>query len=251
MLIEGHYEVLEDMARSAPGAYDGWPLMRARGQFLRALRVGVAYPDMPCGRERVSRRTGRVRVSRLRLCGHLKLLKGLLLRRSVGVRLLTWLASPLLPQRSHSRSHSRSRGGVEMGERAYADARSRGERDDPYQLHELYQSHLGSQAHLHAMSPGLGDATVGDVTYRIVRQMLVLTQRAAACALAGDAAYPHWVGIMLHVLTDSYTPGHVVRIPNQPFILGARAGQARPQTPSKSLTKMTRVVDGCGGWSPS
>jgi hypothetical protein len=200
MLLEGHYELLEELEGelAADGGYGGWPLMRSRGEFVRVLRNGIAYPDLPCGRERVSRRTGRVTVSRFRLCGRLKVLQLLLLRRSAGVQLLSWLAAPRA-----AAAHASSSARLPV---------------DAAELHELYQSHLGTQAHLHAMSPGLGDASVGEVTYRIVRQLLLLAFRAADAARRGDRTYPHWLGMMLHVLTDSYTPGHVVRRHDAPLV---------------------------------
>ena len=228
MLVEGHYEVLDDLERARPGVYDGWPRMRSRAELLGALRLGIAYPDMPCGAERLSRRTGRVRVVKFRLCSSLTMLRTLLLRRSVGVRTVSWLATPSLVASTigladrawPSRSRTTGDGDGE-GEGRELDMQ------DPYQLLELYQSHLGTQAHLHAMSPGLGDATVGEVTHRIVRQLLILAHRAGEAALAGDRSYAHWLGMMLHVLTDSYTPGHVVRVADAPLVTPEDAAARR------------------------
>lgn len=77
-------------------------------------------------------------------------------------------------------------------------------------LTERYMSHLGSQAHMHAMAHN-PHSTADDIAYRTCRQMLVLTHRAHEAVRAGDRSYPHWVGMLLHTVTDAYTPSHAQR----------------------------------------
>lgn len=78
-------------------------------------------------------------------------------------------------------------------------------------LTERYMSHLGSQSHLHAMSPDTA-SSADDVAYRTARQLLVLAHRAADGAANGNRSYPSWIGMLLHTVTDAYTPSHADRI---------------------------------------
>ena len=77
-------------------------------------------------------------------------------------------------------------------------------------LTERYMSHMGSQAHMHAMAPD-ASSSADDVAYRTARQLLVLAHRAVEGVRDGDRSYPSWVGMLLHTVTDAYTPSHAER----------------------------------------
>ena len=87
-------------------------------------------------------------------------------------------------------------------------------------LHEAYASHNGSMAYLHAMAP-TPIVRVRDVRDSVVRQLLLLfaagvrddTTKDLVRASSKDSA-PNifWLGQALHVLMDSYSPAHTLRM---------------------------------------
>lgn len=92
-----------------------------------------------------------------------------------------------------------------------------------HQYSELYQSHLGSLARVHAMAP-THRATTAAVAHEIVAQSLSLGLLFWRCF---DPASTHpeerpknggfWLGILIHTLTDSYSDAHAVRVPGVPL----------------------------------
>lgn len=87
-------------------------------------------------------------------------------------------------------------------------------------LHEAYASHNGSMAYLHAMAP-TPVATIGRVRDSVVRQLLVLfaagvrdetTVGLDRSDLSEAMPNAFWLGQALHVLMDSYSPAHTLRV---------------------------------------
>ena len=85
----------------------------------------------------------------------------------------------------------------------------------------LAQSHAGYFAHWHAMSTDPRN-TAGKIRGKILRSVLgfcllalrddgALAPSASASGRAALAPNAMWVGMALHVLTDSYSPAHTVR----------------------------------------
>ena len=89
-----------------------------------------------------------------------------------------------------------------------------------YQYSELYQSHLGTLAHTHAMSPDAG-ATAGQITRAIVSHALMLATLFRRAAREGDDDSPFWIGVVLHTLTDSYADAHAIRLPGVALVRAA------------------------------
>ena len=87
-------------------------------------------------------------------------------------------------------------------------------------LHEAYASHNGSMAYLHAMAP-TPVATVGRVRDSVVRQLLMLfaagvrdetTVGLDRVDISEAVPNAFWLGQALHVLMDSYSPAHTLRV---------------------------------------
>ena len=174
MYVEGHKEIVEEVVRERlpPGFMEGWglalakpTLVEGRRGLMRAIRRGLEYPDLPCGR--VTLTSGNEIVfSHPRLCSVFSL-----------VRLFT------------------------------AASRRLG------QYTEFMQSHVGPMAHLHSMAPVHG-APSSAVVREIVSHALVSALSFYRCFQTRGEEKKHagfWLGILLHTLTDSYSPGHAVR----------------------------------------
>lgn len=96
-----------------------------------------------------------------------------------------------------------------------------------YAYKEIYHSHNGSLAFMHAMARS-SDDTVSGLLSAILRHLASY----AALAMAGDDVAPtaaragkpnaFWMGIVLHVIMDSYSPAHTIRDAT------ARTVRARP-----------------------
>lgn len=175
MFLDGHREILAEVVRTAlpPGFFEGWAGAPSRRKILRAVRLGLAYPDLPCGRMRLSPADGvTAELRRPLLCG---------------VFALTSLFDP---------------------------------RDSQYS--ELFQSHLGALANVHAMSPS-HTATTAEVAATIVRLILAFLHHFWVGAATrrrtkggGGGSYAFWLGVALHALTDSYSDAHAIRMPPGP-----------------------------------
>jgi hypothetical protein len=62
MFISGHEDVLDDIvAELGSGFFEGWPLGLGRRALMTAMKRGLAYPDLPCGKMKLSGRTVRMR----------------------------------------------------------------------------------------------------------------------------------------------------------------------------------------------
>ena len=92
-----------------------------------------------------------------------------------------------------------------------------------HQYSEMFQSHLGALAHVHAMAPAHRSPTAA-VAHAIVSHAMALGLLFWRCF---DPAFDHkeerpknggfWLGILLHTLTDSYADAHAIRVPNVPL----------------------------------
>lgn len=69
---------------------------------------------------------------------------------------------------------------------------------------ELYQSHRGKFAINHAMTPD-PKYTLRDIQYKILRKSLLYYY------LAVKQNDIHWLGMMIHLISDSYSPAHTMR----------------------------------------
>jgi hypothetical protein len=75
---------------------------------------------------------------------------------------------------------------------------------------QLYQSHLGSRAYMHAMTSDPSH-TVGQVARSVAEHILGFSLMAHETATAGSSFYPMWIGVVLHTIMDSYTEAHAIR----------------------------------------
>ena len=193
MYLPAHHEILSEALDALPPDFlEGWPGLDAAA-VAAALRLGVSYPDLPCGNVVVV--DGRAEMPRPRLCS---------------VLAFTRLAGR------------------------------------KFQHDEIYQSHLGSYAYLHAMTPDPA-ATVGEVTRQLVDHLVALAWLAwkgasSAPSSSGSnsssssgststlnstsrgAPYPMWLGIALHTLMDSYSESHAIRHRGRRLLRSSDAG---------------------------
>ena len=90
-----------------------------------------------------------------------------------------------------------------------------------HQYSEMFQSHLGALAHVHAMAPGHRVPTAV-VAAAIASHALSLSLLFWRCFELKPGKHkeerekngPFWLGILLHTLTDSYADAHAIRVPN-------------------------------------
>jgi hypothetical protein len=75
---------------------------------------------------------------------------------------------------------------------------------------QLYQSHLGARAYMHAMTSDPRH-TVGQVARSIAEHILGFSLMAHETATAGSSFYPMWIGVVLHTIMDSYAESHAIR----------------------------------------
>ena len=173
MYIDGHREILAEVVatRLTPDFFDGWP---GNPRVLHMIRVGLTYPDLPCGKVKpIVKGEPALIMHRPKLCSILA------------------VTSLLRPHKQHN---------------------------------EMYQSHLGMLAYLHAMSPD-PRSTAGTVTHAIVSHALSLALLFRRSALAPplkrakpvEVMYPFWLGVLLHTVTDSYAEAHTVRHRGRPM----------------------------------
>lgn len=110
------------------------------------------------------------------------------------------------------------------------------------EFYEIFQSHKGILAYLHSMSPS-PSYTARDVRTAILHQALVFF----LLALYDDNVFDSvpsikpsyfWIGMLLHMVMDSYSPAHTIRKETPEFVLPPRS----IYTPSRLMRKRVRDV---------
>ena len=110
------------------------------------------------------------------------------------------------------------------------------------EFYEIFQSHKGILAYLHSMTPN-PSFTVGDVRDTILIQIcgffiLAIYDSNVFNKKAQKNPDVFWLGAILHVMMDSYSPAHAIRSDVKKITVPPRS----PYTPSRIMRKRIRDV---------
>lgn len=181
MLLPYHIEVLDKVIKTA--GKNGWIDPDVKWQSKDMLKRGMYYPDMPCGKRMLLE--NRIVNLRMRPCGTGRFINLLLIANQKFLKT---------------------------------------------SLSEVYMSHNGPFSYMHAMAPP-GDLPIQNVRDAIVTKCLIffalalhddVTLRRTTTTAEATASPPgrgalvngpnlFWLGQVLHVVMDSYTPAHTHR----------------------------------------
>jgi hypothetical protein len=179
MLIKGHTEVLKKAVQDTEEV-ERFFAREPKGSHLsyEMLEIGVKYQDMPCATrvldyvQEKDRRNVRVYMKDYKLCNPLSLLV-------------------------HAGPYPMSRSSAELAH-----------------LSEAYISHNLTLAYLHSMTP-TPDMTNAQVAREVLRLCASLAAMAINDSLSMDGAKnapnAFWMGVLLHLVTDAFSPAHVLR----------------------------------------
>lgn len=108
------------------------------------------------------------------------------------------------------------------------------------EFYEIFQSHKGILAYLHSMTPN-PSFTVKDVRDSIVMQicgffLLAVYDRNLYKKQPEVLPDPFWLGALLHIVMDSYSPAHAIRSNPKKITIPPRS----PYTPSRLMRKRIR-----------
>lgn len=94
--------------------------------------------------------------------------------------------------------------------------------DDVNEFKEIFQSHRGLYAFLHSMTydPNLKVGNIIEIILTHIAAYALLSIYDNNLSSPSPRPSPHvfWIGIILHIMTDSYSPAHTIRRADQPLI---------------------------------
>lgn len=113
------------------------------------------------------------------------------------------------------------------------------------EFYEIVQSHKGILAFLHSMSPS-PNYTAGEVREAILNQLIsyfilaVYDEEIFTNKKPQIKQNSFWLGLILHVIMDSYSPAHTIRVNGKAsrMVLPPRS----PYTPSRIMRKNIREI---------